>query len=151
MFPNNYSNIFQTNISLPFAYVYFADKERLVQIEIVKKLYLNEKQRKVQKKKILKNISNNLNSHIVNNETNPDIVCKNFMEFFFSAYETIFPEIEIKNKATPFSNQSLTKRIKKSSKKKQKLHETFLQRRNKGNEKTYKTSKKFFETTEKIF
>ena len=62
-----------------------------------------------------------------------------------SLYE-FFPKKKIELKPQKFSNPWITKQIKKSSKRKQKLYEKFLKNRNEKNDKLYKSYKSLFES-----
>ena len=68
--------------------------------------------------------------------------------YFFGTYDKYFPKVEIKIKAKTIQNPWITKGITKSSKKKQKLYETFLKKRTPQNEQKYKNYN-FFKTIKK--
>ena len=70
----------------------------------------------------------------------------NFIEIFSSLYDECFPKNKIKLKPQKCNNRWITKGIKKSSKRKQKLYEKFLKSRNEKNEKLYKSYKSLFES-----
>ena len=59
------------------------------------------------------------------------------MEIFSAACNTSFPEIKIKIKTKTLLNPWLTKGIKKSPKKKQRLYENLLKKNTKAKEETY--------------
>ena len=66
----------------------------------------------------------------------------------FLAHEC-FPKKKIKLKPQKYNNPWITKGIKKSSKRKQKLYEKFLKNRNEKNEKLYKSYKSLFESVKR--
>ena len=74
-----------------------------------------------------------------------------FIKKFSLIYDDYFPTkikgIRIKNLLSPW----VTKDIKKSSKRKQKMYETFLKKKPPKNEKEYKDYKQFFENIKKRF
>ena len=73
----------------------------------------------------------------------------NFIEIFSSVYDECFPKKKIKLKAQKYNSPWITKGIKKSSKKTQKLYEKFLKNRNEKNEKLYKSYKSLFESVKR--
>ena len=73
----------------------------------------------------------------------------NFIEIFSSLYDEYFPKKKIKLKAQKYNNPWITKGIKKSSKRKQKLHEKFLKNRNETSEKLFKSYKSLFESVKR--
>ena len=73
----------------------------------------------------------------------------NFIEIFSSLYDERFPKKKIKLKPQKYNNPWITKGIKKSSKRKQKLSEKFLKNRNEKNEKLYKSYKSLFESVKR--
>ena len=69
----------------------------------------------------------------------------NFIEIFSSLYDECFPKKKIKLKLQNYNNLLITKEIKKSSKRKQKLYEKFLKNRNgKKKKRSYINLKKVF-------
>ena len=68
-----------------------------------------------------------------------------FSEICTSLYEECFPKFKIKLNQRKNLSPWITKGIKKSSKRKQKLYEKFLKKRNAFNETAYKTYKNLFE------
>ena len=64
-------------------------------------------------------------------------------------YDTYFPKNKIKLKSKDLKNQWITKGIKKSSKRKQRLYEKFLKICNEKNKSEYKTYKKLYESIRK--
>ena len=69
-----------------------------------------------------------------------------FIEIFSSLDGEYFPKEKIKFKTQKYNNPWITKGIKKSSKRKQKLYKKFLKNRNEKNEKLYKSYKNLFES-----
>ena len=69
-----------------------------------------------------------------------------FLEIFLSLYNECFPKIKVKLKPQRQFNPWITKGIRKSSKKKQKLYENFLKKRTKQSETEYKVYKNMFES-----
>ena len=80
---------------------------------------------------------------------NPNDAYKSFMNKFSVLYETFFPKKKIKSKDKDLRSPWITKGIKKSSKRKQRLYEKFLKNRSKKNELEYKTYKSLFESIKK--
>ena len=68
---------------------------------------------------------------------------------FSSLYDKCFPKKKIKLKPQKYNNPWITKGIKKSSKRKQKLYEKFLKNRNEKNEKLYKSYINLFESVKR--
>ena len=79
------------------------------------------------------------------NENCPDKSYTKFIETFSTIYETCFPLKKIKVKVKSLLNPWFTKGILKSSKRKQKLYNKFLKKRNDTNESEYKSYKNMFE------
>ena len=73
----------------------------------------------------------------------------NFIEIFSPLYDECFSKKKIKLKPQKYNNPWITKGIKKSSKRKQKLYEKFLKNRNEKNEKLYKSYKSLFESVKR--
>ena len=69
-----------------------------------------------------------------------------FLEIFLSLYNEFFPKIQVKLKPQRQFNPWITKGIRKSSKKKQKLYENFLKKRTKQSETEYKVYKNMLES-----
>ena len=72
-----------------------------------------------------------------------------FFEKCLILYDKYFPKQKIKVKSKDLQSPWVTKGIKKSSKKKQRLYQKFLKNRNVKNETEYKSYKKLFETIKK--
>ena len=81
--------------------------------------------------------------------TDPNEAYKAFLETFLILYDKYFPKQKIKVKTKDLQSPWVTKGIKKSSKKKQRLYQKFLKNRNVKNETEYKSYKKLFETIKK--
>ena len=85
----------------------------------------------------------------ITNSSDTNKAFDNFIEFFSSLYDEGFPKKKIKLKAQKYNNPWITKGIKKSSKRKQRLYEKFLKNRNEENEKLYKSYKSLFESVKR--
>ena len=72
-----------------------------------------------------------------------------FLKKFSDLYDVTFPKKQIEIKSKYLNIPWITKGIRKSSKRKQRLHEKYLKIRSKENEKTYKTYKNLFERIKK--
>ena len=84
--------------------------------------------------------------HRIIYDTNTNKAYDIFIEIFSSLYDECFPKKKIKLKPQKYNIPWITKGIKKSSKRKQKLYEKFLKNRNGKNEKLYKSYKSLFES-----
>ena len=71
---------------------------------------------------------------------------KTFSNVFSNLYEIIFPKIKIKVNSKTRLSPLITRRILKSSKCKQKLHEKFLKNRNPVNKENFKTFTRLFKS-----
>ena len=69
---------------------------------------------------------------------NPNTAYENLFDILFKTYDRYFHQVRIKVKAKTNQNPWITKGIRKSSKKKQKLYERFLKKRTSQNEPQYK-------------
>ena len=78
---------------------------------------------------------------------NPDDAYKTFLKQFSTLYDTYFPEKKHKNK--DLQSPWITKGVRRSSKRKQRLYEKFLKNRNEKNELEYKNCKHLFEAVKK--
>ena len=72
-----------------------------------------------------------------------------FFKIFSDLYDATFPKKEIEIKSKYLNTPWITKGIRKSSKRKQRLYEKYLKIRSKENEKTYKIYKNLFERIKK--
>ena len=79
----------------------------------------------------------------------PDQAYKAFLTKFSHLYNIYFPTKIIKVKNKDLNSPWITKGIKKSSKRKQRLYERFLKNRTEKHELAYKTYKKLFESIKK--
>ena len=82
----------------------------------------------------------------ITNSSDTNKAYDNFIEVFSSLYDEYFPKKKIKLKPQKYNNPWITKEIKKSTKRKEKLYEKFLKNRNEKNEKLYKSYKSLFES-----
>ena len=73
----------------------------------------------------------------------------NFISTFCTIYDTFFPMNKMKIKTKDLESPWITKGIKKSSKKKQRLYSKFLKKRNEKTKKEYQDYKKLFESIKK--
>ena len=73
----------------------------------------------------------------------------NFISTFCTIYDIFFPMNKIKIKTKDLESPWITKGIKKSSKKKQRLYSKFLKKRNEKTKKEYQDYKKLFESIKK--
>ena len=85
----------------------------------------------------------------ITNSSDTNKACDNFIEIFSSLYDECFPKKKIKLKPQKYNNPWIIKGIKKSSKRKQKLQENFIQNRNEKNTKLYKSYKSLFESVKR--
>ena len=76
----------------------------------------------------------------------PNEAYKSFLFVFGNLYEIAFPKIKIKVNSKNQPSPWITRGIIKSSKRKQKLYETFLKNRNSTNKENYKTFTRLFES-----
>ena len=72
-----------------------------------------------------------------------------FLEKFVQIYDQAFPERKIEIKAKNLVSPWITRGLRKSSRKKQRLYEKFLKQRNSKNEEAYKMYKNLFEKLKK--
>ena len=82
----------------------------------------------------------------ITNSSDTNKAYDNFIEIFSSLFDEYFPKKKIELKPQKYNNPWITKRIKKSSKRKQKLYENFFENRNEKNVKLYKSYKSLFES-----
>ena len=76
----------------------------------------------------------------------PNEAYKHFFETFISVYDNFFPKVKVRIKTKSLHSPWITKGIAKSSKRKQKLYEKYLKRRNNDTETAYKLYKNLFES-----
>ena len=77
--------------------------------------------------------------------TYTNLTCEHFLRTFSGLYDHAFPIKEVSVKLENVFNPWMTKRLQKSSKKKQKLYDKFLKSKTNENEKKYKKYKSLFE------
>ena len=80
---------------------------------------------------------------------NPDYAYKVFLKRFSTLYDTYFPEKKIKLKNKDLQSPWITKGIRRSSKRKQRLYEKFIENRNEKNELEHENYKHHFEAVKK--
>ena len=76
----------------------------------------------------------------------PNEAYKHFFETFISVYDNFFPKVKVRIKTKSLHSPWITKGIAKSSKRKQKLYEKYLKRRNNDTETACKLYKNLFES-----
>ena len=59
---------------------------------------------------------------------NPNTACESFFDVFFETYDKLFPKVRIKIQTKTIHNPWIARGITKSSKKKKRLYERFLQK-----------------------
>ena len=79
----------------------------------------------------------------------PNEAYNNFLKIFSDLYDIAFPKKEIEIKSKYLNTPWITIGLRKSSKRKQRLHEKFLKKRTLDNEKIYKDYKNLFEKIKK--
>ena len=80
---------------------------------------------------------------------NPDGAYKAFLKQFSALYDTYFPKKKIKLKNKDLQSPWITKGIRRSSKRKQRLYKNFLKNQNEKNELEYKNYKHLVEAVRK--
>ena len=80
---------------------------------------------------------------------NPNIMYEEFLKIFSKIYDKYFPLLEIEVKTKDIKNPWMSKGMKKSSKKKQRLYIKFLKIKTPESEKKYKDFKQLFEKLKK--
>ena len=80
---------------------------------------------------------------------NPNTAYENLFDILFKTYDRYFHQVRIKVKAKTNQNPWITKGIRKSSKKKQKVYVRLLKKPTPKNEQQYKNYKNLFETIKK--
>ena len=98
-------------------------------------------------KYLLNHVDWNYIVYIVNSDTNESY--NKFLMKFSELYDVAFPETKIEIKTKNLLSPWLTKGLRKSSKRKQKLYKKFLKKRNLANEMAYKSCKNLFEKFKK--
>ena len=82
-------------------------------------------------------------------ENSPNNAYNEFLRIFLGLYNEAFPKQKIKIKRKSFNSPWMTKRLIKSSKKKQRLYEKFFKNRNPEKELNYKQYRTLFESLKK--
>ena len=112
------------------------DKEHFVY-----KRYYDEKSRNVFQQK-----RHNTTWDNIKNIEKPNEAYRKFLKIFSCIYEIFFPKKRTRVKLKNLMNPWVTKGIAKSSTKKQRLYEKCLKKRIPGNERTYKSYRRIFES-----
>ena len=99
--------------------------------------------------KHFKSLFNSIDWDLVTETSLPNHSCNIFLEKFVQLYDQAFPERKIEIKAKNLVSPWITRGLRKSSRKKQRLYEKFLKQRNSKNEETYKMYKNLFEKLKK--
>ena len=86
----------------------------------------------------------------IKNIKEPNKAYRKFLKNLSCIYKSFFPKKGIRVKLNSFMNTCVTKRIAKSTQKKQKLYEKYIKNRNPENEKIYKNHKSFFESVKNL-
>ena len=136
------SGIIKTDISDHFA-VFALMRTSLVQPNLKKtfiKRDINE-----DSIKYFKSILNSVDWDLITQTTTPDSSYNIFLDKFIKLYDIAFPERKVEIKQKNLTSPWITQGLKKSSKRKQRLYDKLLKRRNDKNEKAYKTYKSLFE------
>ena len=139
------SGIIKTDISDHFA-VFALMRTSLVQPNLKKtfiKRDINEDSIKYFKS-ILNSVDWDLIT-LITQTTTPDSSYNIFLDKFIKLYDIAFPERKVEIKQKNLTSPWITRGLKKSSKRKQRLYDKLLKRRNDKNEKAYKMYKSLFE------
>ena len=96
-----------------------------------------------------KSLFNSIDWELVTQTSLPNHSCNIFLEKFVQIYDQTFPERKIEIKAKNLVSPWITRCLRKSSRKKQRLYEKFLKQRNSKNEEAYKMYKNLFEKMKK--
>ena len=95
--------------------------------------------------KYFNSILNSVDWDLITQTTTPDSSYNIFLDKFIKLYDIAFPERKVEKKQKNLTSPWITRGLKKSSKRKQRLYDKFLKRRNDKNEKVYKMYKSLFE------
>ena len=143
------SGIIKTDISdhFPIAFVFNTCEKSKPEdkAQFIYKCFYGEEQIELFKHELSQIESNN----IIKTMDNPNTAYENFFDIFLKTYDKYFPKVRIKIRAKTNQSPCITKGIRKSSKKKQKLYERFLKKRTPRNEQQCKNYKNAFETIKK--
>ena len=92
---------------------------------------------------------NSIDWNLVTQTSTPNDSYNIFLDKFVQIYDQAFPERKIEIKTKNLISPWITRGLKKSSRKKQRLYEKFLKQRNSKNEEAYKVYKNLFEKLKK--
>ena len=95
--------------------------------------------------KYFKSILNSVDWNLITQTSTPDSSYNIFLDKFIKLYDIAFPERKVEIKQKNLTSPWITRGLKKSSKRKQRLYDKCLKRRNGKNEKAYKMYKSLFE------
>ena len=96
-----------------------------------------------------KSLFNSIDWNLVTQTSLPNDSYNIFLEIFVQIYDQAFPERKTEIKPKNLVNPWITRGLRKSSRKKQRLYDKFLKQRNSKNEEAYKMFKNLFEKLEK--
>ena len=96
-----------------------------------------------------KSVFNRIDWELVTQTSMPNDSYNIFLEKFVQIYDQAFPERKIEIKAKNLVSLWITRGLRKSSRKKQRLYEKFLKERNSKDEEAYKMHKIFSEILKK--
>ena len=96
-----------------------------------------------------KSFVNSIDWDLVTQTLLPNHSYNTFLEIFVQIYDQAFPEKKFEIKAKNLVSPLITRGLRKSSKKKQRLYEKFLKQKNSKNEEAYKIYKNLFEKLKK--
>ena len=95
--------------------------------------------------KYFKSILNSVDWDLITQTTTPDSSYNIFLDKFIKLNDIAFPKRKVEIKQRNLTSPWITRGLKKSSKRKQRLYDKSLKRRNDKNEKAYKMYKTLFE------
>ena len=107
--------------------------------QILKKPSWNEIVSSEDSIKCFKSILNSVDWNLITQASTSDSSYNIFLDKFPKLYDIAFPERKIELKQKDLPSPWITRGLKKISKRKQRLYQKFLKRRNDQNEKVYKT------------
>ena len=96
-----------------------------------------------------KSLFNSIDWNLVTQTSLPNDSYNIFLEIFVQIYDQAFPERKTEIKPKNLVSPWITRGLRKSSRKKQRLYDKFLKQRNSKNEEAYKMYKNLFEKLEK--
>ena len=136
------SGIIETDISDHFT-VFALTRTSLVQPNL-KKAFIKQDVNE-DSIKYFKSILNSVDWDLITQTTTLDSSYNIFLDKFIKLYDIAFPERKVEIKQKNLTSRWITRGLKKSSKRKQRLYDKLLKRRNGKNEKVYKMYKSLFE------